>query len=75
MFGLMVRKIPKEVKVPKWVQRSDYWNTKTWSIELGTVDIGQWVIVVYIIYLKTIALVPKGKIMKSIFTLKNQKIF
>ena len=42
MFGLMIRKIPKEAKVPKWIQRSDYWNTKTWSIELGTIDIGQW---------------------------------
>lgn len=41
MFGLMVRRIPKEItKLPKFVQRSDYWNKKIWAVELGVVDIG-----------------------------------
>lgn len=34
----MIRKIPKEVKVPTWVRRSDYWNKKTWSMELGVIN-------------------------------------
>lgn len=42
MFGLMVRRIPKEItKLPKFVQRSDYWNKKIWAVELGVVDIGK----------------------------------
>lgn len=35
MYGLMIRKIPKDTKIPAFIHRSDYWNKKTWAIELG----------------------------------------
>lgn len=42
MFGLMIRRIPKEItKLPKFVRRSDYWNKKIWAVELGVIDIGK----------------------------------
>lgn len=41
MFGLMIRRIPKEIKkLPHYVQRSDYWNKKIWAVELGIVNEG-----------------------------------
>ena len=35
MYGLVVCKVPKDVQIPHWVHRSDFWSKKHYIIELG----------------------------------------